>query len=76
MWFGTRGGRTVVHTGRSIIHSVLKDEGNSTSTFFFLLFMGFLIIPIRFCVSENQILNVNFVKETQVINSKVQLTIE
>lgn len=30
-------GRTVVHTGRSIIHSVFKDEGNSTSTIFFLV---------------------------------------
>lgn len=63
--------RTVVHTGRSIIHSVFKDEGNSTSTIFFL------VVYVCCCfksssegfVSENHILNVNFVKETQVINS-------
>lgn len=34
MWFGTR---TVVHTGLSVIHSAFKDDGNTTSTIFFLV---------------------------------------
>lgn len=71
----------MVHTGRSIIHSVFKDEGNSTSTIFFLVVYVCCCCfksssSEGFVFQKNHILNVNFVKETQVINSKVQLTIE
>lgn len=37
----------MVHTGRSIIHSVFKDEGNSTSTIFFLLFMVVVVVVLN-----------------------------
>lgn len=76
MWFGTRtglpeGALWSTQEGASFIqYSKVKEILQFLSC---CLWVFLIILLWRFCVSENQILNVNFVKETQVINSEVQL---
>lgn len=84
MWFGTRtglpeGALWSTQDGASFIQYSKMKEILHQQFFFLVVYVCcccFKSSSSEGFVSENHILNVNFVKETQVINSKVQLTIE